>query len=49
MLARVDVFGTVDGQFATLAKRAAAALAEAGHRVELVVGTDEFVRYLEGL
>lgn len=49
MLARVDVFGTVDGRFATLAKRAAAELAAGGHQVEVVVGMDELVRYLGGL
>lgn len=49
MLARVDTFGTVDGRFATLAKRAAVEFAGAGHRVQVLVGTDELVRYLEGL
>lgn len=49
MLAHVDVFGTVDGRFATLAQRAAAELANAGHRVQVIVGTDELVHLLDGL
>jgi hypothetical protein len=41
-------------QFVTLSlrrctKRAAAELAASGHRVEVLVGTDELVRYLGGL
>ena len=49
MLARVDAFGTVDGRFATLARRASVELAEAGHTVQVLVGTDDLVDYLERL
>ena len=47
MLTRVDAFATVDGNFATLARRAAAELAKDGQHVKIIEGMDELVRYLD--
>lgn len=49
MLSRVDALVTSDGRFATLARRASVELADAGHRVQVLSGTDELVHFLERL
>jgi hypothetical protein len=49
ILGRVDAFGTVDLRFATLARRAAAEMATAGHSVQILVGFDELIQFLERL